>query len=184
MIVLISVLVNSPTLFLIRIHETETIMCEFAKITPLSSFYYVTFVVILYIIPSLLIGAFYWRIITYLKNYVPPGHVLQQQDAERQNKRHKIIKMLLSITLCYILLTWPYFVTLIGIAITKKTLLELRSLGTTYFLLAFFSFCITNSITILNPLIYFKFDKKIRERSLAMLKRKSFLTCNSLNYSC
>ena len=139
-IVLISILINFPTLALIRIHKTETIMCEFAKITPLSSFYYIAFAVILYIIPSLVIGANYWRIVTYLKNYVPPGHTLRQQDAERQNKRKKIIKMLISITLCYILFTWPYFVTLLGIAITKVTFFKLRLDSTVYYLLVFFHF--------------------------------------------
>ena len=63
------------------------------------------------------------------------------------------------------MISWPFFATGVGIAITRRSLRQIRQLGLVYYLLAFFSFSTTAAIGIVNPFIYYKFDNAIRSKA-------------------
>ncbi|RDD39729.1 Somatostatin receptor type 5 [Trichoplax sp. H2] len=167
---ILSSIVNFPLLLIVRSHKADNYMCEFAQMNTILSIYFIIFDIILYIIPSIIIVLIYWQIIKHQQSYLQPGQTLQQ-DSEHLFKKKKFIRMLISITLCYILTTWPFFATVFGVAVTKASLLKLREQSTISFLLAFFSYPATTSITVLNPFIYFKFDCNIRNKALQLLRR-------------
>ena len=63
------------------------------------------------------------------------------------------------------MISWPFFATCVGIAITRRSLRQIRQLGLVYYLLAFFSFSTTADISVVNPFIYYKFDNAIRSKA-------------------
>lgn len=167
---------SAPLLKFMGVHKIDPLLCEFIIITTPISVYIIIFVPIQFIIPSLTIGLIYWRIILHQKNYTQPGESIPNRTAQLNFRKRRFIKMLISISLSYILATWPFFATIFGFAITQKSVLQVRSENLMIFLFIFFSLSATTSITILNPFLYLKFDVNIRKRSLLVLKCINRLT--------
>ncbi|RDD39714.1 Bombesin receptor subtype-3 [Trichoplax sp. H2] len=167
-----SIIFTIPTLVVTQIHQEDTFMCEQGEVIPLLSVYFIVFTLIMYVIPCSVIIITYGLIINYQKNYVRPGYSVNYSI--RNVKNRKFVKMLKSIALFYVFTTWPYFATLVGFAFTREELLELRNRSVFQFLLAFFSYSVTTSITIVSPFIYFKFDVNIRKRSAIIWQRVGF----------
>ncbi|RDD37254.1 Tachykinin-like peptides receptor 99D [Trichoplax sp. H2] len=134
-----SLSVSAPLLKFMGVHRVDPLLCEFTKITTPVSIYIITFVTIQFIIPAMTIGLFYWRIIIHQKNYIKPGELTQQSIIEQQLRKRKFIKMLISISLSYIFATWPFFATILGFAITQKSVLQIRSENIVIFLFIFFN---------------------------------------------
>ncbi|RDD36672.1 5-hydroxytryptamine receptor 2A [Trichoplax sp. H2] len=125
-------------------------------------------VIVQCIIPCTGIAIIYFKIISHQRNYVRPGQSICQKN-ENLRKR-KFINMLISITLCYILITWPFNLTLIGISFTRKTFTQIRKESFPLFLLTFYSLSVSVSVAIINPVIYLKFDRNIREKALKIFR--------------
>ncbi|RDD39728.1 Neuropeptide SIFamide receptor [Trichoplax sp. H2] len=173
MIWLLSLTVTSPKLIFMKVQRENTMMCEHDTITNWIASYLIAFIVIIYVIPSSIIALIYWQIVVHQKNYTQPGQCIGSESTEGKIQKRKFIRSLISINLSYILTTWPYFATLFGFAITRDSFIAVRNRSLAAFLLAFFSFSTTTSITILNPFIYFKFDANVRKSAKKVIKRLS-----------
>ena len=150
-----------PSFFCVTTYPGDIKFCHLTTVTPAISSYLIISTITLYIIPALTLIIIYSKIIIYMKNYVRPGEIISNPDGENHKKK-KFIRMLISIATAYLLISWPYFATSLGIAITGRSSRQVRQHGFVYFLLAFFSFSSTTAISILNPFLYFKFDCAIR----------------------
>ena len=169
-ILLIAASVTSPTLIYVQVHHNATLLCDFPDMTPSVSMYLIAFTMIGYVIPAILIIVIYWKIIFLQRNYIQPIDRLSSFREENRLSKKRYVKMLLSISLSYILLTWPSFATFLGLAITGQSLMDIRSKSIVLFLLSFLSSGATISIVVLNPFIYLKFDKLIRYKAMMGIK--------------
>ena len=153
-----------PILFFISTYPDDVKLCDLTTITPALSYYLIISAIALYVIPALTLVITYSKIIIYMRNYVRPGERVTNLNDDNHKKK-KFIKMLISITATYLLISWPFFATGVGIAITRRSLRQVRRLGLVYYLLAFFSFSTTADISVVNPFIYYKFDTAIRSKA-------------------
>ncbi|EDV19469.1 uncharacterized protein TRIADDRAFT_62095 [Trichoplax adhaerens] len=168
---LASASINAPVLIIVGVHQNDTLLCDIPDITPSVSVFMIFHATIVFIIPTIIILILYGKIITYQKSYVRPGEVLQSQAVRNQQKKKQFVKMLTWISVSYITFSWPYFATGFGMAITGQSTLQIRQKSMVNFLFAFFTVTITTSIVILNPFLYIKFDLKVRQKSLALIRR-------------
>ncbi|EDV24648.1 uncharacterized protein TRIADDRAFT_56663 [Trichoplax adhaerens] len=76
-----------------------------------------------YIVPCTSIAIIYFKIVSHQRNYVRPGENTFQ-NIENNKRKKKFINMLIAITLCYILITWPFNATLFGMSIVRKTAIQ------------------------------------------------------------
>ena len=160
---LVSIAVGIPDFIHIEARQNKRIICDYSEITNNVSIYLIMYVIINYIIPSVIIIILYWRIIVHQRNYSRPG---QPSVIDRRNvdKKDKLVKSLIYISAFYILSTWPFFAWLIAIAITQQTLLDIAFQSEAYFWLSMFSISTTAVIAVINPFLCIKFDENIRRR--------------------
>lgn len=177
MIWVTSLSIAIPSIIYSETYHQDAVLCGYIHINTSISVYLINLVIILYFLPSIIIGLSYWAIIKHQMHYNRPGRIMNcRQSLERERKR-KFIRMLISITIPYLVLTWPYFATLLGLAITHHSLLNLLNENSiALFVLAFLSLSITSSISIINPIFLFKFCQKIRSKTRLMLHRVCFTT--------
>ena len=166
-LVLVTIIVFAstlPELFFASSYPDDTKFCDLINITPTVSYYLIMITITLYIIPAITLTISYSKIIFYLRNYVRPGESIINPNSENHKKK-KFINTLISIATAYLLISWPFFATCLGMAITRRPLRQVRQLGVVYYMLTFFSFSTTTAISILNPYLYFKFDSAIRSKA-------------------
>ncbi|RDD37843.1 5-hydroxytryptamine receptor 7 [Trichoplax sp. H2] len=163
-----------PIFDVVGVYENGTKLCDFPIITSKVSTFLYLVTTILYILPTTIMVFLYRKIINFTKKYIRPANFNHEQEIDHIVRR-KFVKMLITVTSCYILMSWPFFATLVGIAITRVPIQYLRKVNQVYFLLAYFSFSITVAISIINPILYLKFDVHIRRASFLFLK--IFLPC-------
>ncbi|RDD45987.1 Muscarinic acetylcholine receptor M2 [Trichoplax sp. H2] len=132
----------------------------------------IMFCIMQYILPCSLIANIYWRIIYHQKHYVRPGQN-SRQPQEQELKKKKFIKILITITLWYVLTTWPFFAGITGMAVTRQSVLAIRKRNLAEFLFLFYSLGTSIGITLINPFIYLKFDSNIRTKFFDVLLRKN-----------
>ena len=156
--------ITIPALFFPSVYPDDTKFCDFISVTPLVSFYFTMSTFNLYIIPAITLMISYGKIIFYMRSYVRPGQGVTAADEENEKKK-KFIRMLTFIAGSYLLISWPFFATSLGMAITGKSLRQIRQFGVVYYLLAFFSFSTTTAISIINPFLYLNFDHAIRKKA-------------------
>ena len=167
---LIAASINIPFVSYIGVHPEDTVLCDILNITTLVCFHLFLLVLVGYIIPSIIIAFFYWKIILHQKRYIRPGQVSNQQRLQQQAQKRKFIQMLATVAGSFILFTWPMFATVTGIAITRKSFIQLQRENVAIFLLSYFSLLATTSITVINPLLYIKFDRNIRQQFLKIIQ--------------
>ena len=169
----------------LRVSHQDTTLCDFPTISQNwdNAMMLFVFITMQYLIPCTIIILAYTKIIKHQRNHIRPGisEDMQQADGTR---RKKFVRMLVSITLCYILCTLPFFATVLGMAITRKSVIEIRNQSMTKFLLLYISMFLSIGIVVVNPVIYVYFDINIRHKSLAILhKIKNRLTIHGLSNS-
>lgn len=179
---ILSLSLNIPTFFYMSVHPQDTLLCDFPTITTSVSVYFLSFVLIENLLPSLIITIIYSQIIIHQRNYVQPGHT-QTNQARYEIRRKQLTRMLMSISFCYIITAIPSSCVFIGSAITQKSLMQIRRESVVVFMLIFFSISFTASISTINPFLYLQFDVLLRKRSksilgniLTFMYRKSSLT--------
>lgn len=162
---MITLSISLPILIVANVYSNSSKFCDVPNITESTTTYLILQTIFLYILPALILLITYGKIVKFQSAYVQPG---QRKNQVLQNGRHlmkkKFIRTLIIITLTYLLTAWPFFATCLGMAITAKSLLQIRTLGLEYYILAFFSFTSTIGISIINPFIYFKFDSNIKNK--------------------
>lgn len=133
----------------------------------------IIFCILQYIIPCTALGVIYWRIIHHQKNYVQPG---QNSDSRQiqETKKKKFNHILITITLSYILTTWPYYAGITGMAVTRQSVIAVRNRSPIVFMLLFCSLGTSIGITVINPFIYLKFDANIRSKFMEILSGRRF----------
>ncbi|RDD39717.1 Neuropeptide FF receptor 2 [Trichoplax sp. H2] len=167
---LISTSTSAPMFLIISGYRDRYVVCDFPDMDLFATTYFIIFVMLLYVIPTTVIAIVYWRIIKHQRNYIQPGEATDRHKIQ-ELKRRKLIRMLISIALTYILITWPVFAAIFGFAVTQTSLREIRDKNLALFFLAFFSVSLSASITVINPFLCFKFDSNIRSRSHRICKR-------------
>ncbi|EDV24596.1 uncharacterized protein TRIADDRAFT_56556 [Trichoplax adhaerens] len=131
----------------------------------------ILFCILQYVIPCTTITVIYWRIVHHQKHYVRPGeNSFSQRDHEAKKK--KFNKILMTITLCYILTTWPYYAGVFGMAITRQSVITIRNKDPIIFIFLFCSLGTSICITVINPFIYLQFDANIRAKFVEILLRR------------
>ncbi|RDD41371.1 Pyroglutamylated RFamide peptide receptor [Trichoplax sp. H2] len=168
---LIAIAVNIPVFIFVGVNRNDTLLCDIPNITPSVSLYIIVKTFIIFIIPTFVILIIYGKIISFQKSYIRPGKVLHDRAIQGQLKKKRFINMLIWISVSYIALGWPYFANIIGMAITRQSTFMIRQKSIVNFLLSFFTVIITTSIVILNPLLYLKFDLKVRKRFFTLFRR-------------
>ena len=133
----------------------------------------IVFCILQYIVPCTVLGFIYWRIIYHRKNYVRPGQNLNSQHIQEAKKK-KINQILVTITLSYILTTWPYYAGIAGMAVTRQSVIAVRNKSPIVFMLLFCSLGTSIAITVVNPFIYLKFDANIRSKFIEILSGRKF----------
>ncbi|RDD45698.1 G-protein coupled receptor 15 [Trichoplax sp. H2] len=169
----ISLVMAIPALLFIGTYSDDTKFCDFPTVTSSTALYFIMSSIVLYFMPVTFLVVAYCKIIFHMKNHIRPPGLSVQQAAERNLKKRKFIRSLMSITAAYVLTTWPFWATSIGMAITQKSMRQIRQLGLFWYLLAFASFTVTTSISVVNPFLYLKFDSNIRKKAAALLKRSA-----------
>ena len=162
-------IINAPVIAYFESKDKDYGLCDFIDITISISIYIIVLVVFLYIIPSILIIVMHAKIIRFQKNYVRPFTIEENRQANLRNK--KLIKALMYIALSNVCITWPYFATLLGNAITQTSYFQLRASNKVVYVLSLLSRSITASIIIVSPFTYFKFDRNIRKRAKVIIKQ-------------
>ncbi|RDD37845.1 Neuropeptide Y receptor type 2 [Trichoplax sp. H2] len=166
---IISLTTAVPIINLIDVYQNGANFCDFPIITPAVSIFLYLLTTTLYILPTIIIVFMYRKIILFTRKYIRPINFNHEQEHDHIARR-KFVKMLITVTSCYVLMSWPFFATLLGIATTRVPMQRLWSVNQIYFLLAYFSFSVTIAITIINPILYLKFDLRIRKASILLLK--------------
>ena len=167
----ISITANIPVFIYVGVYRDDPSFCDLPIITSKISVYLVIHAIILFVIPTIIIITAYARIAAFQKSYKRPGNVNENRRREEQMKNKKFVRALILISSSYIIISWPFSATLIGMAITHQPIKLIRRKSLTHFLLIFFSLALTTSISVLNPFIYLKFDSNIKARALLLLKR-------------
>lgn len=168
---LISGATNIPILSYVAVHQNDTLLCDIPNVTISISVYLCAQAAILLIIPTIVLLAVYGRIIAYQSKYRRPGEIDKRQRIEEQIKKKRFIRMLIWISISYVVISWPFFASSIGMAITGQSIMMIRQKSIVHFLLLFFSIAMTTSIAVLNPFIYLKFDSNVRKRACLLLQR-------------
>ena len=159
--------VTAPLMAMMESKDKDYGLCDFVPITTSISIYLVFLVLLVYIIPSFIIIMTYSKIIMYWRSHISfNGDVANQ----RRIRNKMFIKTLMSIALSYVLLTWPYFATILGYAITKKSYFQLRHTNRPAYIVSLLSRTLTTSITIVSPFTYLQFDRDIRKRASIICK--------------
>ena len=166
---LVAISVNLPILSAVRTYQNYPLVCDFPPFSQSVRLFMVIFISILYIIPSFITGTVYLRIVLHQRNFIWPGEIAENQMRQRRSKKKKFVKMLSSIALSNILITWPLFATLLGMTITQKSHLQLMTGNIIVYIMTFFSVSFTTSISIISPFLYLLFDCNIRNRSKHIL---------------
>ncbi|RDD39730.1 Neuropeptide SIFamide receptor [Trichoplax sp. H2] len=166
---IISASITIPDIAFIQAPDDDKFICDYPNVTISISIYLVSYTVVYYVLPSMVITIAYWRIIIFQRNYVRPGQTIKQLKYEQASKR-KLIKSLISISLSYVLLTFPYFVVLLSFGVTRTNLLQVREKSSVLFAICVLAVASTSNITVINPFLYLKFDGNIRKNFKEILK--------------
>ncbi|RDD39711.1 Neuromedin-K receptor [Trichoplax sp. H2] len=172
LILMLSTLIPIPALFFAGTNIEDTRLCDFPDITISVSLCLIFYAVLLHIMPSILLSVMYWQIITHQRNYVRPGQSSQRLDDIR---KRKLIKALSSISLSYILSSWPSCLLLLTLAITQQSMLQIRKRSVFAFVISLLAFSVIMSMAIFNPFLCLKFDSNIRAKVKRIFSRKKFL---------
>ncbi|RDD39731.1 Neuromedin-B receptor [Trichoplax sp. H2] len=167
---IISAAVAIPDFVFIQAQRGNRFICDYPNITTSISVYLVFFSAFFYVLPSIVIIIIYWRIIIFQRNYIRPGQQSRQLQQDLENKK-KLIKSLISISLCYVLTTFPYFALMFAMGLTRVNLTQIQNRSPALFILSLLAVSMTGNITIINPFLLLRFDGNIRRRFREILVR-------------
>ncbi|RDD41872.1 rhodopsin [Trichoplax sp. H2] len=162
---------TSPVLVYGSTYSHSTTFCDFTNITPAVAVWEILFSFILYIIPVSTMAVMYIKLVTIHKNHIRPGCMVSKRAEMQKKQKKRFTKVLISITLSTVLITWPHFATLIGTAVTRKTVYQVSLESHILYILIYLGIAVTLSLFAVNPLILLKFDHHIRQEFIALLKK-------------
>ena len=171
LIFLMAFSISFPMFTFIDVYRQEPKFCDIPYIDQKISIYLTAYSTILYFIPSLLLMLIYFKIVRYVGRYIQPIDVASV--SRKENRRRKLMKVLTIITVSDVIITLPFFIAIMIIAISKLSQRQIRQLNSTYFALLFFSFTTTAAISIVNPILLLWLDRDVNTASKAIIT-KSF----------
>ncbi|RDD38418.1 hypothetical protein TrispH2_009763 [Trichoplax sp. H2] len=165
-----NIIISGPCVLFLGVYPDETKVCDLPHVNLSTSIYLYFLTLFLFIIPLSIIVINYFRIIRFRVNYIRPGQQADNHSNDRL-RRNKFTRVLVTITSIYILSTWPFFVNIIGMAITFKSRREIRKLGTGIYLMSLVSFFSTFAVNVISPFVYIKFDHNINKKFISIIRQ-------------
>ena len=173
--VIISCIIAAPYFQFANVYIDEPKFCDIPFISNEVSIFLIIQTILLYFAPSAFLVFIYHKIIRFISKYIQPQISLLNKRKVAQTKR--LMKTIIMIMAFNVLLTWPYFATMLGTAITQKSHREIRKMNFTYYILVFYSIITTAAITIVNPMLLFTLDQQINAAIKRILQKLQFFCC-------
>lgn len=124
---------------------------------------YTILTIAFYVLPIILILIFYSQVILKLKKMARPGVSTKQQQRNYKEMRKSAIRLIIGITAIFVLTSWPYWITTLGLIYTGSNFLSLRASGKILEgTLAGFSTVPIMLTAFINPIVYLIFNKSLR----------------------
>lgn len=169
-VILISLGICFPTVLFHDVYPDHPKLCDYPNMSDSKSIYLIFMGVILYLFPSGVLLFTYGSIVWHQLTYIRPGNANDYNQEEEHLRKKKFIQTLITITLSFLLSTWPFFATGIGMAATGKSMRQIGDINIVFYIFAFISFSSTVGIGVINPFLYLKFDQNINRKSKEMLR--------------
>lgn len=176
---IVAVVFTIPSAIYNDVYRDDTSLCDYPDINLSKSIYLIAGAIILFITPCIIIIFSYGSIIRHQNSYYR-SEITICNNSDAHIRMRRINKFLLIITASYLLTTWPFFATGIGMAVTSKSLRQIQNENIVYYLFAFISFVTTTGIAILNPFLYLHFDYNIKKASWKTIKLNFTKNRNSI----
>ncbi|RDD44065.1 C-C chemokine receptor type 9 [Trichoplax sp. H2] len=124
-----------------------------------------------YVIPVIVILICYSKLIHRLRHLSRPGINNKEQLRNHNESKHSAIRLIIAVTAIFIIVTWPYWVSSLGLVYTGDTFVSLRASGKILeaSIAGFASVPIMLTAFIYPPL-YLIFNKSLRHDMLAILR--------------
>ncbi|RDD36434.1 C-X-C chemokine receptor type 4 [Trichoplax sp. H2] len=168
-IIITAIAVSYPLLQFVNVYEQEPKFCDIPNITNKVSLYLVTHGVVFYILPSSLLILIYCRIVRYLKRYIQPIEALL--ITWKDIRRRKLMKVFIVIIMSDVVITLPFFISTMAMAISQQSQRQIRQINSAYFALVFFSFTTTAATSVVNPVLFLWLDRDVNRASKAILTK-------------
>ncbi|EDV24267.1 Tachykinin-like peptides receptor 86C [Trichoplax sp. H2] len=145
---------------------------------------YTMIIIIFYLLPIIVILIFYCQVISKLKNMTRPGVSTQEQRRAYKEMRKSAIRLIIGITVIFILATWPYWATTLGLIYTGANFMSLRASGKIFEgTIAGFSTVPIMLTAFINPIVYLIFNKSLRQDMIATCCRRQHQDAMHLSMS-
>ncbi|RDD41870.1 Somatostatin receptor type 4 [Trichoplax sp. H2] len=167
-----SISISLPILVYASSHPNLSASCDILNITYAIAIWEFIFTFIMYIIPVSMMIIIYSKLAIIRKNHVRPGYMAPNRAEAEISQKKRFTKVLMSITFSTVLFSWPHFATMVGTAITRKTIYQISLESHIQYVLVYFALAITLSIFVVNPFLLLKFDHNIRQKFLTLWRRR------------
>lgn len=164
---IIGILMGWPNLIMVNILPRHPWVCNIGFVGAHFNLpYFISLLILAFIIPSLIIGILYFKIVLFLR-----GKLINHQASHHNNvsflrsrKRHlNTIKMLTFVTCGFMITCMPIFITSLVIAWNAKNSVDFYiSIGYTNTMVMQLGFLFLIFSFIINPLIYLYYNQSIR----------------------
>lgn len=156
-----AVILSTPLLILSGTHSDDIDLCDVLPTKPLNEIFFTIMFIILYLLPLLIIVVMYVGIYN-MKNHIQPFQDQQRSHCVSDQQSLLFIRMLMTVTGGFMMLTLPIFLFLVFAAYSNTSLEILRREVTPVYYLAWVCYTMAFSVTFINPLLYIVCDKNIR----------------------
>lgn len=163
--VLFSILMASPLFHYISSPSDIPGFCDLIPSTNSLKIYLLMTTALIYMMPAIILVTLYGKIIFYMKLHIRPEQLPNTRYTDSRLQKRKFIKMMITVGLSYLATTWPFFTVLTGLSITGKNFRQLANENMAIFILALLSFPATMMISIINPCLFLKYDRKLKRSS-------------------
>lgn len=134
-----------------------------------------------YIIPAIIISVCYYKLIRRLKHLSRPGICNKKQQQNHNEIKHSAIRLVIAITAIFIIVTWPFWVSSLGLVFTGSNFISLRTNGKIIeATIAGFASVPIMLTAFIYPPLYLIFNKNLRHDMLSILRFKSNTRIESL----
>lgn len=174
-VVAISCTISLPYFQFADVYIDEPRNCDLPNITFEVSLVLTSQTFLLYFAPSIFLMIIYLKIIRFISKYVQPQ--ISAWNKRKVARTKRFMKMIIMITAFNVFITWPYFATMLGMAISQKSHRQIREMNSVYFTLVFYSIIVTAAITTINPVILFTLDQDINKTFKKIFKKLRICCC-------
>lgn len=157
-VAIVAVAISLPLLYYIDVYEDEVDFCDLPHVTLDITLYLLTHTVLLYCIPTTFLIIVYWKIIRYALKYTRIQPTRVNLSAWTDHRKKKLLKTFLFITIIDVIITIPYFATILCLSITQQSQRQIRDWNQAFFIFVYYSFATAAGISVINPILMLRFD--------------------------